>query len=129
LKRKGPEGGAEDGANKANGKKQKKDELGSDLGFRRRPLVLRTSDRVPKQVGREGEREREAAIAKELEAEGDEVLKQLRDQQREVIDSLDLKQAVALPPASLAATWASAAAHSSFEPPIEYLSRSEGRKV
>lgn len=33
-----------------------------------------------------------AAIAKELEAEGDEVLKQLRDQQREVIDSLDLKQ-------------------------------------
>jgi hypothetical protein len=25
LKRKGPEGGAEDGANKANGKKQKKD--------------------------------------------------------------------------------------------------------
>lgn len=33
-----------------------------------------------------------AAMAQELEAEGDEVLKQLRDQQREVIDSLDLKQ-------------------------------------
>ncbi|GAA5879967.1 hypothetical protein JCM1840_006945 [Sporobolomyces johnsonii] len=34
----------------------------------------------------------EQALAKELEAEGNEVLKQLREQQREVIDSLDLKQ-------------------------------------
>ncbi|GAA5924899.1 hypothetical protein JCM1841_005362 [Sporobolomyces salmonicolor] len=34
----------------------------------------------------------EQALAKELEAEGNEVIKQLREQQREVIDSLDLKQ-------------------------------------
>lgn len=32
------------------------------------------------------------ALAKELEDEGNEVLKQLRNEQREVIDSLDLKQ-------------------------------------
>lgn len=34
----------------------------------------------------------ERAIAQELADEGDEVLKQLKEQQREVIDSLDLKQ-------------------------------------
>jgi len=31
-------------------------------------------------------------MAKELEQEGNEVLKQLREEQREVLDSLDLKQ-------------------------------------
>jgi len=31
-------------------------------------------------------------MAKELEEEGNEVLKQLREEQREVLDSLDLKQ-------------------------------------
>lgn len=34
----------------------------------------------------------EKALAAELAEEGNEVLKQLKEQQREVIDSLDLKQ-------------------------------------